>query len=107
MTAPGMMAAMAVPSFGATVLRKPAARALPAPGMFFGTIVGWPGMWRPRCRPTHARIDVVAAGGRRPDQEIDALAGVEIGGRCRRGRERCADGGRERGQAGTGCNRFG
>jgi hypothetical protein len=42
-----MMAAIAVPSLGATVLMKPAARALPAPGMFFATSAGWPGMWRP------------------------------------------------------------
>jgi len=42
-----MRAAIAVPSLGATVLMKPAARALAAPGMFFATIVGWPGMWRP------------------------------------------------------------
>ena len=47
MTAPGKMAAIAVPSFGASVLMKPAARALPAPGMFFGIMAGWPGMWRP------------------------------------------------------------
>jgi len=39
-----MMAAIAVPSLGAIVLMKPAARALPAPGMFFATMVGWPGM---------------------------------------------------------------
>ena len=52
MIAPGMMPAMAVPSLGATVLMKPAARALPAPGMFFATIVGWPGMCLPRWRPT-------------------------------------------------------
>jgi hypothetical protein len=50
MIAPGMIAAMAVPSLGAIELMKPAARALPAPGMFFATIVGWPGMWRPRWR---------------------------------------------------------
>ena len=50
MIAPGMMAAMAVPSLGASVLMKPAARALPAPGMFFDTMVGWPGMWRPKWR---------------------------------------------------------
>src|SRR5262249_41645362 len=36
-----------------------------------------------------ARIDVVAAAGRRPDQEIDVLAGVVIAGR---------GGGRERGE---------
>jgi hypothetical protein len=42
-----MMAAIAVPSLGAIVLMKPAARALPAPGMFFATIEGWPGMCRP------------------------------------------------------------
>ena len=45
-----MIAAMAVPSLGAIELMKPAARALPAPGMFFATIVGWPGMWRPTWR---------------------------------------------------------
>ena len=38
---------MAVPSLGASVLMKPAARALAAPGMFFATMMGWPGMWRP------------------------------------------------------------
>src|SRR5438270_5460289 len=43
-TAPGVTAAMAVPSFGAMALMYAAARALPAPGMFLGTIVGWPGM---------------------------------------------------------------
>ena len=42
-----MMAAMALPSFGATVLMNPATRALAAPGMFLATIVGWPEMWRP------------------------------------------------------------
>jgi len=36
-----------------------------------------------------ARIDVVAAAGRRSDQEIDALAGVVVAGR---------GGGRERGE---------
>ena len=52
MTAPGMMLAMTVPSLGATLAMKPAARALPAPGMFFGTMFGLPGMWRPMCRAT-------------------------------------------------------
>ena len=51
-TAPGMMLAMTVPSLGAILAMKPAARALPAPGMFFGTMFGLPGMWRPRCRAT-------------------------------------------------------
>ena len=50
MTAPGMIAAMALPSLGATALMYPAARALPAPGMFLATMPGWPGMWRPRWR---------------------------------------------------------
>jgi hypothetical protein len=31
---------------------KPAARAEPAPGMFFGTMFGLPGIWRPMCRAT-------------------------------------------------------
>ena len=52
MTAPGMMLAMTVPSLGAMLAMKPAARALPAPGMFFGTMLGLPGMWRPMCRAT-------------------------------------------------------
>ena len=47
MTAPGMIAAIAVPSLGATVLMNPATRAPAAPGMFLATIVGWPGIWRP------------------------------------------------------------
>ena len=51
-TAPGMMLAMTVPSLGACIDRKPAARAEPAPGMFFGTMFGLPGMWRPMCRAT-------------------------------------------------------
>jgi hypothetical protein len=51
-TAPGMMLAMTVPSLGATLDRKPAAIALPAPGMFFGTMFGLPGMWRAMCRAT-------------------------------------------------------
>ena len=52
MMAPGMMPAMTVPSLGATVLMKPAARALPAPGMFFTTMLGCPGIWRARWRAT-------------------------------------------------------
>jgi len=42
-----MRAAIAVPSFGATALMKPATRPLAAPGMFFATMVGWPEMCRP------------------------------------------------------------
>ena len=98
MTAPGMIAAMAVPSLGAIELMKPAARALPAPGMFFATIVGWPGMWRPRWRASVARIDVVAAAGRCADEEIDILAGEGVRGGSRRRCEQCG-----RDHAGADC----
>jgi hypothetical protein len=44
-----------VPSLGAAAYRKLAARKLPAPVMFCGTIVGLPGMyllmWRASSRP--------------------------------------------------------
>ena len=39
---------VAVPSFGARLKMKLAARKLPAPGMFCTTTRGSPGMWRPR-----------------------------------------------------------
>ncbi len=52
MTAPGMMLAITVPSLGAMLERNPAARALPAPGMFFGTMLGLPGICRPMWRAT-------------------------------------------------------
>ena len=52
MIAPGMTAPTAVPSRGAMVLMNPAARALPAPGMFLATIAGWPGMCRLMCLAT-------------------------------------------------------
>ena len=52
MMAPGMMPAIAVPSLGAIVWMNCAALALPAPGMFFTTMVGLPGMCRPKWRPT-------------------------------------------------------
>jgi hypothetical protein len=48
MIAPGMTPATEVPSFGAMLWMYCAALALPAPGMFFTTTVGSPGMWRPR-----------------------------------------------------------
>ena len=52
MIAPGMMPPIAVPSFGAMVVMYCAALAVPAPGMFLTTMVGSPGMWRPRWRAT-------------------------------------------------------
>ena len=52
MIAPGMMPASDVPSFGAMLWMYCAALALPAPGMFLTTMVGVPGMCRPRCRAT-------------------------------------------------------
>ena len=39
---------MTEPSLGAALYRKLAARRLPAPAMFCGTIVGLPGICRPR-----------------------------------------------------------
>ena len=52
MMAPGMIAAIEVPSFGAMLLTYCAALPEPAPGMFLTTIDGSPGMWRPRWRAT-------------------------------------------------------
>ena len=43
MIAPGMMPAIAVPSFGAMLVMNCAALAEPAPGMFLTTTVGSPG----------------------------------------------------------------
>ena len=60
---------------------KAAARPLPAPGWFLGTIAGLPGMKRARWRRDQARIDVVAAADVGADDEVDGLAGVEIRGR--------------------------
>ena len=59
------------------------ARKLPAPGWFFGTIAGFPGMCLPRWRAS-SHEGVVAAAGRVADDEIDGLAGVELFRRLRR-----------------------
>ena len=59
------------------------ARKLPAPGWFFGTIAGFPGMCLPRWRAS-SRPKVSAAAGRVADDEIDGLSGVELFQRLRR-----------------------
>jgi len=68
------------------------ARKLPAPGWFFGTIAGFPGMCLPRWRAS-SRPKVSAAAGRVADDEIDGLSGVELFRGLRR-----SFGGRDRGE---------
>ena len=53
-----------VPSFGETVKIVFTARKLPAPGMFFGTTKGVPGMCLPRWRVTsRAQVSLLPPGG--------------------------------------------
>ena len=47
---PRPMVPKTVPSRGAAEYSQLASVRLPAPGMFFGTITGLPGRWRPMCR---------------------------------------------------------
>ena len=80
MIAPGMMPASEVPSLGAMAWMYCAALALPAPGMFFTTMVGLSGDVAAEMPRHRARVDVVAAAGRRADQKLDGLAGVVVVG---------------------------
>ncbi len=50
-----------VPSFGAAENRYSAALMLPAPGMFCGISVGFPGMCLPMMLRQHARIEIVTS----------------------------------------------
>ena len=83
-----MIAAMAVPSLGAIELMKPrrpgAARARHV--LRDDRRLAW--NVAAHVARQRARIDVVAAAGRRPDEEIDVLAGEGVGrGRGRRGEQ--------------------
>ena len=83
---------MTVPSLGAILAMKPAARALPAPGMFFATIVRLARDVAADVARQRAPVDVVAAAGRRADEQIDGLAGEGVGrGRGRRGEQEGGD----------------
>ena len=53
----GMKVPITVPSFGAWLNTKLAARMWPAPGMFFGTMVGSPGMCLARWRATTRALE--------------------------------------------------
>ena len=56
--------AMTVPSLGETLKTVFTARKLPAPGWFFGTSVGFPGMCLPRWRATsRPKVSLLPPGG--------------------------------------------
>src|SRR3954454_19998286 len=51
----------------------------PAPGIFCGTTVGFPGMWRPRWRAIGASILIIAAANGGADDQTKVLAFVKVG----------------------------